>query len=211
VAAAAGSYAVTGSTVTLTLSTDKRIAALAGSYAITGKVALLEHHEEPEVHQGMPLKTYAPRVYTWVDLTPTVDTSIYAAGDTLFPVTLLTNAAWRVNEPMKLETVVVLDEDDETAIALTLLFFDSASASIAAANAALSISDADARSICGKVDIVAADFIDYGGQKVAVKTPNIVLKPVANTRNIYVGGYIVSGTPTYTAATDIKLRFGFAS
>jgi hypothetical protein len=215
VAAAAGSYAVTGSTVTLTLSTDKRIAALAGSYVVTGSVALLEHHEDPEVHQGMPLKTYAPRTYSWVDLTPTIDTAIYAQNDALFAVTAITNAAWRVNEPMQLLQVTMCDEDNETAFATRLYFFDSSTASVGAANAAASISDADSRTIVSYVDIVAADMLSVGfaGAKHGVVKPtNCIIKPASGTRTVYVGGIITSAsTPTFTNATDIKLRFAFVS
>lgn len=158
-----------------------------------------------------PLKYPAPRVYQWVDFTPVIDTAAYAQGDVLFISQICSNAAWKVDQIMKLEQVMIIDEDDETAIDLTLIFLD-ANVSVGALNAAFAPSDTVARSITGKFAIVAADWLDAGGVKIAMKSPGVFVKPVSGTRDIYIAGYIPGAmTPTYTTAADIKMRLCFSS
>ena len=162
----------------------------------------------------MALKTFAPRVYSWVDVTPTLDTSAYAQNDALFAVRVITNAAWKIDQPVQLVQLTMCDEDNQTAYATSFYFFDSSSASIGAANAAASISDADSRTITGRVDMPSASMLAVGfaGAKHGIVNPTgCILKPVSGTRDIYVGAIITSAsTPTHSAS-GVKLRFGFIS
>ena len=162
-----------------------------------------------------PLKQYAPRVVTWVDLTPVCDTAAYAQNDILFISTKIPNAAWKPDQVMQLVGLMYTDEDNNSAYDALFFFFDSASASMGgAANAAASISDADTRSITGRVTMTGSNSIATGlaGAKQQLINPtNVFLKPVSGTRDIYVGCMITSAsTPTHTAS-GVKLRFAFAA
>jgi hypothetical protein len=140
-----------------------------------------------------------------VSQTLILDTSAYAIGDVLSVPAAV--AMMRVNSGTAvLESLVVTDEDDQ-GFGLDLYFFDSASASLGTINGAVSISDADARSLLGRVQIAAADFTDLGGVRVAFKMGiGLLLKAVAGAQTVYVGT-VAQGAGTYTAS-GIRVRYG---
>ncbi len=145
-----------------------------------------------------------------IDITPVIDIAgAYANGDTLFDRTLV-NGACRANDiPCELVSVQMIDEDDEAAIVCDLYFL-SGDVVFGTINAAPSISDTDSRQILGHLSIAAADWKDLGGVKtVSQRNIGLAIKPAAGTDDIWVAAVNVTGTPTYTAATDIKLRLGF--
>ena len=151
----------------------------------------------------------------WVDVTPTVDTSAYAAGDLIFTATIIPGvgpASISNPEPVKLQTIIVQDVDDEAAMDLTLQFFR-ASTTLGTINNAYNPSDAVMQECVGEFNITTLDWLDYGGGKIAIfHDVNMLMQPVNVTTagaSLYVAGYTVGGSPTYTAATDLKLRFGF--
>jgi hypothetical protein len=134
-----------------------------------------------------------------ITITPTLDTSIYASGDVLFTTTAIPNAV-RVNDAIaQLQSLVIVDKDDQKPeIALK---FWSSNVTYGAFNGAPSISDSDAASCLGRVNIVTADYDDDGGVSTAFKD-NIgkILKAASGTRTIYITGKLTSGTPTHTAS-----------
>jgi len=142
-----------------------------------------------------------------ISVTPVCDTNAYGAGDVLFDRTLIAGATSVPDAAVILDSIVVLDEDDQTAANLTLVFLD-ADVTLGTANSAPSISDTNARNIIGAVVVASGSFIDIGGAKVAsVGNLGLILKPATGTSNIYVAGF-TAGTPTQTAS-GIKLRLGF--
>lgn len=154
-----------------------------------------------EVHLG---EVGTPAIL--VDVTPVCDTSIYAAGDTVFDKTVVTGAL-RINDGFGvLESLQVIDKDDQGA-ALDIYFFSSNITTFGTANAAPSISDADAATLLGIVSVATGDYKDLGGVKVAsVKAINAILKAASGAKTIYVAA-TTSGTPTYTAS-GLVLRVG---
>lgn len=135
-----------------------------------------------------------------VDLTMSLDTSIYANGDVLAEVQALGCGAGL------LKSLTLIDKDDQKA-ALDIYFF-SAAVVLGTENGAPSISDADCLECLGVVPIAAADYKDLGGVSMAIiKNIDMILKPVVDTQNVYIGMVNGSGTPTYTAA-GMKLRLG---
>lgn len=139
--------------------------------------------------------------------TPTLDTSIYADGDTLFDTTALASM-FRVNGGRALvQSVSVIDADDQ-GVAFDL-FFLATNVAFGTANAAPSISDANAlasnlRRVC-RID--TADYIDVGGAKIASKDGiGAMIEAAAGVT----GGYLTAvtrGAPTYTAS-GLQLRIG---
>lgn len=141
-----------------------------------------------------------------LDLTPTLDTNAYADGDVLFDTTAVASAFDYAAGVRKLESVHILDEDDQ-GIALDLVFLDS-NVSLGTFNAAPNISDANARKIIGRVSIATGDYIDLGGARIATKAGiGQLLKAAAASTTLYVAGITRGGTPTYTAA-GLKLKLG---
>lgn len=144
----------------------------------------------------------------FVSVTPTIDTAIYAAADSLFNSTVITSATRQADMGAVLQSVTVIDKDKEAA-AISLVFFSFNVTTWGAANAAEALTDAESVYILGQVDIAAADYKAHANQSVATKTGlGISLIPASGTRNVYVAAYVTSGTPTYTAATDLLFRFG---
>lgn len=142
-----------------------------------------------------------------LDVTPTCDTSAYTAGDVLFD-TVTCGTVGRVNGgTVVLESVTVLDEDDQATAVMDLYFLDS-NVSLGTFNVAPAITDANARKLLGYVSIAAADWKDLGGSKIAtIRGLNLAMKCDAASQIIYVAG-VTAGTPTQTAS-GIKLKLAF--
>ena len=137
-------------------------------------------------------------------ITPTLDTSAYAVGDTLFAATEINDVALQSGKPVTLVSVCLIDKDDQK-FGMVLHFFDR-SVTFGTANAAPSISDADAANLVGQIFISATDWIDLGG--VATLQANfspIKMKP--NATDLYVAATTL-GTPTHTSA-GLSLKLGF--
>lgn len=142
---------------------------------------------------------------TVLDVTLTLDTAQYADGDVLADTQSVTSAFRAVGSRAYVRSVLVLDEDDQGA-AFDLIFFDS-NTSLGTENSAPNISDANARTIIGRLAVASASFYDLGGCRVAqVDGGMMMLKAAAASTTLYVGA-ISRGTGTYTAA-GIRLKLG---
>lgn len=145
----------------------------------------------------------------WIQVTPTLDTAIYASGDLLFDVVTITSAALATGGAVELVSVVVTDEDEQNqAIDLYIV---NASTSWGTINNAVAATDAISRTVQAYIPIVAADFKDIGGAGVAMPTTSKNIGIVCETSgsaNLYLVGILRSGTPTYTAS-GIKVSLGF--
>lgn len=135
---------------------------------------------------------------SFIESVPTVDTAIYAANDVLFASKQLIIGG----QEGFLKQVMAIDKVDQAAG--MELFFTTSSVSAGALNGACAISDADALKIIARVTIATADFVDLGGCRVAI-TPNL---NIVLPSPCWVFG-LTLGTPTYAAASDLKLVFGF--
>lgn len=155
-----------------------------------------------DVSRDDPLPvTTASRI---VDVTLSLDTSAaYASGDVLADTQVVSNAMRIINGNGLLNSIVVIDEDDQNQ-ALDLVFM-SANVSLGTENSAPSITDANARNILGIVRVNASDFVDLGGVDVATITGlTLGLQAASGTPDLYVAA-ITRGTPTHTAA-GLRLR-----
>lgn len=142
-----------------------------------------------------------------IDVTLVVDTAIYAAGDTLVATMALSNVLRAKNVGGLLKSLTVIDEADQKA-AFDIYFLDS-NVSFAAANAAAAPSDTAARSLLGLIAVATADYKDLGGVAMAsYKNIDLILKPATDSQDVYIAIVNGAGTPTFGAATDLKLRLG---
>lgn len=137
-------------------------------------------------------------------ITFTLDTSIYAAGDVLADTQELT-AALRPPGSGVLHSIRILDEDDNAAAAMTVYIFKS-NVSLGTENAAISITDANARELIGIIAIAAADWVDLINSKAAFKGNLGIPVVVASGTSLWVA-LSTAGTPTQTAS-GITARFG---
>lgn len=142
------------------------------------------------------------------DVTLVTDTAIYADNDVLAIPQEVTGVFRELNDVRWLRSVTLLDEADQ-GVDIDLLFFN-ADATLGLINGVVSISDADARKIIGKVSIVAADYTDLVNSQLATKSAlDVILKAAGTSASLWIAAIVRSGTPTY-AASSIKLKLGFA-
>lgn len=147
---------------------------------------------------------------TVIRITPTVSTSIYAALDIIGGTQTLTSAMRVSGGSGVLQTITVADDDNEK-VALEILLFDSApSGGTYADQGALAHAAGDIDKLLGKVSIASSDYVTMvtGSLAVATKTVGLPVKAVGSA-NLYAIILVGSGTPTYTATTDLDLAFGF--
>ena len=142
---------------------------------------------------------------TVLDLTPVMDTSIYADNDVAFVPIEIANVADIAGGTVKLVNAICFDGDDQgTELEV---FFTTNSGSVGTINAALSPTDAIADDIVGVAHFIT--FSDLINSQVCVlKDLNIVMKCAAGATSLYAFGVVRSGTPTYTAS-GVKLKLAF--
>jgi hypothetical protein len=180
-------------------------AAPASAQSVVGWVDSSANNTQRASGDRYPLPVQAGRTI-YVDVTLSLDTSAYASGDVLADTQVITNMVARIGYGGVLQSVEVIDEDDQGA-AFTIYFLD-ANVAMGTENSAPSISDANARSITGSVAVATSDYADLGGVKVAkISGGGLPLQAASGTRNGYVAVVNSTGTPTYTAS-GVRLRLG---
>lgn len=139
------------------------------------------------------------------EITPVLDTNVLADNDVFF-VPIEIPQVFDKGLPRVLQSVVVLDGDDQNTD-FDLIFFN-ATATLGTLNAGVTISDADAAKVLGAVSLLAASHaFDLINSILFVKDGiGQVMKGV--TGSLWVGGVVRSGTPTYTAS-GMKIKLGF--
>lgn len=142
-----------------------------------------------------------------VEVTPTLDTSIYADNDVLFvPVAVsgFQQAYAAPNKARKLTSIVVVDASDQAQD--MDLVFSAGTITLGTVNGAVNLSDADALKVCGIVSVLIADYADTINNQIATKRDvNLIMQPNAD---LYISGICRSGTPTY-AASALRIKLGF--
>lgn len=137
-----------------------------------------------------------------VRFTPVVDTAAYAAGDVLFDstaVTISSNAT--AGARGSILTASIIDRDDESSQTVTLYFLRS-NVSLGTINAAPSITDDNAAEIIGSCTVTTGT--DLGGCKYG-ETSGLVIPFELTGPTIWVAA-TTGGTPTFTSASDIRVR-----
>lgn len=130
-----------------------------------------------------------------VSATPTLDTVIYASGDSLHTAVLEFASAVRVSGGSGVvDKLVVVDKDLQSAAGELWLF--SASVTPAAANAAHSISDADADLCVGVIPFGPY----YASALNSVSVAKDVRLPFTVAATTLFGILVTRGTPTHTAS-----------
>lgn len=127
----------------------------------------------------------------------TLDTSAYASGDVLASTQPIADAMRKAGGTGIIQTVTVLDKDDQGQ-PFDILFMRTNATLGAAENAALAIGDTQAAEVLGVVEILASDYVDLVNSQIATKANvGIVVKPTAATTSLWTAG-VSKGTGTYT-------------
>jgi hypothetical protein len=152
-------------------------------------------------------------VSTVIKPTIVTDTAIYAALDVIGAaagsgVVTITGAARESGGTGIIETIALFDDDNEKN-PITLLFFDAAPASgTYTGNGALALSAGDKAKYIGRVNIFASDYETLGGDAfVCLRGVGLAFQ-CSGSANLYMIPLVSSGTPTYTASTDLQMAIG---
>jgi hypothetical protein len=146
--------------------------------------------------------------YEVITFTPALNASVLANNE-VFMVAYEVKGVFNKNLARKLQSVVVLDTDDQN-VAFDLVF-SNATITLGTANDVISISDADAAKVMGVVKFVVATHAQDLINSILFVQSNIglILQPGdAGTDSLWVSGVVRSGTPTFTAA-GMKIKLGF--
>jgi hypothetical protein len=146
----------------------------------------------------------------WVnvhDLTLSLNTNAYAQDDVLADRQELANVVGIPGGCGVIQSLVLTDYDDNGR-AITIILLD-ADVTIGTENSAVSITDANAAQILGKVEIAASDYEDMiNSQFAQVLNIGLPFKCADGSTSIYVAAIYRDATgDTYTAA-GIELKVG---
>lgn len=145
----------------------------------------------------------------FLEVTLTLDTSPYAAGDVLAATQEIASALREGGEVAILGSLTLLDIDDQAG-ALDILILRSDAPMGAAENAPLNITDANAAEILTVVPFAAGDYIDLINSQLATKniSDQGMGAPIyaASGTSIWVAA-VSRDTKTYTAA-GLVLKIG---
>ncbi|MDA1035834.1 MAG: hypothetical protein O3B65_03000 [Chloroflexi bacterium] len=131
-----------------------------------------------------------------------VGTSAYVAGDAL-------GAQQSLSVPDRgiIRSIVITDVDDEATVDIRVWFFESAP-TVIAANAAFALADADLELVQAVVDLNKTDdahqYDAINGQ--AKYRSGLAIPYMTNGGLLWLQCECESGTPTFTATTDVKIQ-----
>lgn len=154
-----------------------------------------------------------------IDVVPVMDTNAYANGDVWFATTEVPLGVNARNGSIYLTDVTILDGDDQAA-AIYDLYILRSNVALGTINGAISISDANAKEIIGRIRFdgtatapeITSDLINsrlYHKNMGNVGLPIMVKPKEGNNTSIYIAGAVVTGTPTQTAS-GINIKLGFS-
>jgi hypothetical protein len=142
----------------------------------------------------------------FVTVTMTMETTALDAGDVAAATQEVANMTSIPNYPMVLQSLVIVDPDDQKA-ALTAVFFKS-NVALGTEDSAPNLSDANSLHCLGFVEIATTDYKDFGGTSVAtVKNIGLPVIPATDTCSIYMA-LMCTATPTY-AGGALTVHLGF--
>ncbi len=150
-----------------------------------------------------------------IDLEPVLDFgNVYAQNDVLFITHELTDVGRVEGAGVALNSIHMVDVDDEPDTQIQLIFFRSAVAVAAVNDAFAAITDANSQEIATVVDfdgVATITTLDLTDNKYyALEGLGIQIQLGAATKSLWVAGVLRSATtPTYAAATNLKFKFGF--
>lgn len=150
-----------------------------------------------------------------ITVTPTLDTSAYAANDRLGSIMTLTNVILNPGGLVELEDVLIVDGATQSQ-AIDVIIFDSLPTIASADNAAIDFTDAQALKIVGSVSVAAASYkatasnsyVQAGNLGIMMRAALPDSPQGSPSNNLYAILVCRSGTPTY-AASSLQVRFKF--
>lgn len=156
----------------------------------------------------VPTRTSSNQRLRRVTITPTVDTSAYAAGDLVGGKLTFGDALFGIEGASGLLQTAQLTDAGQQDAALDLLLFEADPASTSFTdNAAFGVDAADRTKICARITL--ATYLALDDVSVA-RADNLALPIMGISNSTLYGALVSQGTPTY-AADDLTLALTFLS
>lgn len=143
---------------------------------------------------------------TLISVTPTISAaSAYQAKDAIGGIMTFANAARVSGQGGIIESVTLVDKDQELA-PIDLVLFSATIAGTVTDNAAFDPTDADFANIIGTIPILSGDYADFNDNAVATRGGiGLVYKCAATS---LFGALVARTAPTYTGTSDIIVTLG---
>lgn len=156
------------------------------------------------------MKVYGDTISIEVVPTTSSASTAYAAGDQFGAIQTLTVAASsRPNSPVVLKSVTVIDKSNQKP-AFDIVFFKTVP-TLVADNAAADITDADAITALGIVNVAVTDYASFTSNALAsVKNINLVLAPNSGTAGDIWASVICRTASTMTTNAAVKFVYSFS-
>lgn len=140
--------------------------------------------------------------------TVTVDTNAFTAGDVVGSKLTLTSAMRVSGGTGILDSIYVQEKGSQAAVLDILIFNADPSNGTYTNNGAFTANDTDMAMCIARVHIATTDYVATGGYTSASLGGLGKIVAASGSGNLY-AVIITSGTPTYSATTSLKVRFGF--
>lgn len=141
-----------------------------------------------------------------VFVTPTITVGAYSAGDVIGGVLTFAGAAIDSGGGGILQSLIIIDKDNEKA-ALSLLVFKETPASALADNAAFAWGSGDYDRLIARIDVLSSDYKTFGGDAIVnLSGLSRVYECTATSLFVYL---VAEATPSYSAANDLIIGLGF--
>jgi len=145
-----------------------------------------------------------------ITITPTLSTDAYADEDILFEETELPLAVPTGGMTSTLQSIVVIDKDDQ-GLGFDIYILDSTQ-DVGAANAAENLADTILDNVLTKVSITAGDYVNLANGQIAIKSfgdagTGVKLKASTDSATSLYAFGVAQGAPTYSAS-GLVIKFG---
>jgi len=137
------------------------------------------------------------------DVTPTVDTSVYASGDAIAVLQNFGGAVRSADQAGILKQLVLSDIDNQSS-ALDIVFYQEVVAG-GVDNAAYAPSAAEIIESVGLVSVAGSDYVTIGSRSLA--TIDLTLDFQLDNSTALFFQVVSRGTPTYTTASSLQFKF----
>lgn len=139
--------------------------------------------------------------------TITVDTAIYASGDSIGGKITLANAIRVAGLTGVLQSIQLLDRSNQKPL-LEIFIFDSDPTAATITNNAAFVFSTDDLKVLGRISVIATDWVTVNSKAMAsLRSLGMILKAASGT-SLFAAIVINGSTPTFVATTDFQMRVG---
>src|SRR6266508_510543 len=139
--------------------------------------------------------------------THTVDTAVYAAGDTVGTIITIASAFRASGKESILQSIQIVDRSNQKPTG-NLLFFNASPAAATTTDNAAFVFSTDDLKLVARVPIIASDYVTINSKAVA-NLSNLGRQVYATTGTSLFVVFVTDGAPDFVATTDFQISYSF--